>query len=235
MRPILVVLFLAGTAGAAPPTWTPWPPLRTVSGLGPVVGDIESHLLPGHPYREADRIGWVHEGTHSIHSNLRARFSRPGFYVLNNRAILLQEPATTLAAVARIVPPSLRGEVYSLYLVSQQGYFNEQPSYIFDEWCAYTNGLEARYRLGIRDRQETGRYAVEFIAYAVCVPWATQLHDPQVRALLQWQTERVLTLCRASSIQPKLDRLRMATDAKPLRDFTRAYFGPDWTRKTLGF
>jgi hypothetical protein len=46
--------------------------------------------------------------------------------------------------------------------------WNEQPSYVFDEWCAYTNGLEARYRLGIRDRQETGRYAAEFIAYAVC-------------------------------------------------------------------
>ena len=119
--------------------------------------------------------------------------------------------------------------------MSQQGYFNKQPSYIFDEWCAYTNGLEARYRLGVRDRQETGRYAVEFIAYAVCVPWAAQSHDPQMRALLQWQTERVLTLCRASSIQPKLDRLRTAADAKPLRDFTRTYFGPDWTRKTLGF
>ena len=236
MRIITIFLLLVVCQPApAAPVWTPWPPLRAAPGLGPVVSDIESHLPNGHPYREPDRIGWTHEGTHGINSRLRNQFSRPGFYVLNNQAVLLREPATTLAAVARVVPPSLRGEVYSLYLLQAQGDWNEQPSYIYDEWTAYTNGLEARYRLGITDRQETGRYATECIVYAMCVPWTAQSRDQQETAFLRWQTERVLTLCRASGIQATtLERLRTAPDAEALRHFIRAHFGREWSRKVLG-
>jgi hypothetical protein len=219
------------------PAWTPWPPLRDASALEPVVRDIESHLPAGHPYRSTDRISWVHEGTHGINGLLRNAYQRPAFYVLGDRAVLLpREPATTLATVAALVPPSLRGEVYSRALLQMEGDWNETPSFVFDDWTAYTNGLEARYRLGIKDREETGRFALEFVVYAMCVPWASQSRDPQTKAFLQWQTERTLDLYRKSGIPlTTLGRLRNASDAALLRGFITTYFGPDWTRKTLGF
>ena len=97
--------------------WIAYRPIREVSGYPPILTDVESHLPAGHPYDDPDRITTVHECTHGINSLLRAQYGCRAFYVLKDRAVLLDEPATTLAAVAAQVPPSLRGEVYELYLV----------------------------------------------------------------------------------------------------------------------
>ena len=211
--------------------WTRCPPMRTPDSVGPVVTDIESHLLRGHPYRDTDRITWVHEGTHGIASRLRQQYHRPGFYVLENRAVLVTEPPTTLAAVARIVPPSLRGEVYDLYLVNAQASWNQQPTYIFDEWVAYTNGSEARRCLGIRERTETEKYMLEMSIYALCVPMAADSSDAQLRAFVAWHLKRVVALSGQSQA---LARLQSAPDAEMLRQFIRVYFGPAWARQVLG-
>ncbi len=209
------------------------PPIREVGNLSPIVADVESHLPAGHPYDDADRITTVHECTHGINSLLRNTYGCPAFYVLENRAFLLKEPATTLARVAELVPPSLRGEVYDLYLVRAQRDWNDQPSYVFDEWAAYTNGAEARQQLGIQDRAETVRYMLEFCVYAVCVPEAAQ-SDGQLRPFIRWQIERALKLCAASGIESGyLTRLRTSEDAANLRDFIRDYLGRDWARKVL--
>jgi hypothetical protein len=207
-----------------------------VSGLGPVVTDIESHLPTGHPYRDSDRVTWTHEGTHGIADRLRQHFRCPGFYALNNRAVLMQEPAGTLASVAAAVPASLRGGGYRLYLISQQSYFNGRPTYVFDEWMAYTNGSEARLELGISNRSETVRSMIEFVPYALCVPYATRCHDPQMRLFIAWQIERALALRDKSKVAcTTLTTLRTAADAEPLRQFARQYFGPTWTNRILGF
>jgi hypothetical protein len=217
------------------PAVTDHRPIREVGDLGLVVTDIDSHLPAGHPYRDSDRITWTHEGTHGINSLLRNKYGCSGFYVLENRAVLIQEPATTLAAVAHLVPLSLRGEVYNLYLVQMRGYWNEQPTYVFDEWIAYTNGTEARQRLGIQDRAETVRYMLEFCVYATCVPQAAGSHDPQMRAFIVWQIERAMVLYRASGITSDyLTRLRTAPDAESLRHYMRDYFGTAWTHRVLG-
>jgi len=211
--------------------WLAYRPIRQVSGLPAILADVESHLPAGHPYDDPDRITTVHECTHGINSLLRNRYGRPAFYVLNNRAALLDEPAATLAAVAAQVPPSLQGEVYELYLVEPQDGWNDRPSYVFDEWTAYTNGADARQQLGIQDRQETLRYALEFCVYATCVPRAANSTDPQMRGFLRWQIERVTKLGRSDY----LDRLRSNADASGLRQYMRDYFGEQWTAATLGF
>ncbi len=208
---------------------TPCQPSRPVSGLPPVLADIESHLWRGNPYREADHVGWVHEGTHGINGLLRDRYGRPGFYVLDNRAILIQEPATTISAVARLVPPSLCGEVYNLYLLRGQFYRNSRPSYLFDEWTAYTNGAVARRELGVTGRAETLRYAQEFCVYGFCVLWAARSRDPQTRAFVRWQVDRVLQIGPMTS--PSLLKLRSAADAANLRQYIRASFNADWAKR----
>jgi hypothetical protein len=148
----------------------------------------------------------------------------------------MQQPATTLGAVAAQVPPSLRGDVYGLYLGRRPQWLESQPTYVFDEWVAYTNGADARRQLGIQDRRETVRYALEFCVYATCVPRASRSDDPQMRAFVMWQMERVLKLYKNSGVRSDyLDRLRLDDDAEGLRQYMRDYFGQLWTATTLGF
>jgi len=204
---------------------------------GQVVADIESHLPTNHPYRDNDRITWVHEGTHGINSILRNTFGRPGFYVLENKAILLNtEPQTTIGEVARMVPVSLRGDVYRLYMVDMRRYWEHQPSYIFDEFVAYTNGADARNQLRIHDRAETVKYMLEFCVYSACVPRSVKEGDEQLRLFLMFQAERAIKISNDSGIKSEyLIKLCNEPDANELRIFMRKYFGKRWAKETLGF
>jgi disulfide oxidoreductase YuzD len=213
--------------------WTPAPPIRHVTDLPPVLIDIESHLPAGHPYRDADRVTWTHEGTHGINSLLRQKHGQPAFYVLRNRAVLLREQPTTMAAIADAIPTPLRGDVYRLYLIEMQRYWNEQPTYILDEWVSYTNGAEARQALGIRDRTETVRYALEFSVYSAYV---VGRGDPQIKAFYKWQSERVMNLYQRSGVRSAyLDVLRQSPEAGQLRDWLRRTYGRKWTKSIYRF
>lgn len=211
-----------------------WAPMRGVYDLPLPVADIESHLPKGHPYRDADLITYVHEGTHGINSLLRAEFNCPGFYVLKDRAYILPEPATTLTKVAKVIPVSLRGDVYRLYLIDSRRWWNNQPSYMFDEWVAYANGADARQQLGIKNRQETVHYMLEFCVYSACVTCYTD--DLQTRAFYKWQLERSMKLYRASGLKSDyLVKLRTEPDAEQLRAYIRGYCGPNWTKRIMEF
>jgi hypothetical protein len=205
-------------------------PIRNVGQLPSVIADVESHLPAGHVYGDPDRVTMVHEGTHGINSLLRQRYGQPVFYILHNRAVRLNEPRTTLAAIAKQIPASLRGAVYRLYLIQMQSYWNDTPTYIFDEWTAYTNGAEARQELGIHDRSETARYALEFCVYSAYVP-----QDKQTKAFYKWQAERTMQLYRLAGIQDTyLHTLQQSQDATGLRAKLRDTYGPHWTQEVFG-
>lgn len=226
MRYLLLFAFLF-------PTFTAAPPLREVADLGPVLTDVESHLNPGHPYRDADRLTWIHEGTHGINGLLRNKHGCPAFYVLKNRCVLLKEPATTLSTVAATVPPSLRGKVYHLYLIQMQRYWQTEPSYCFDEWVAYTNTADAALQRNTSDRGAT-QFAIEFCVYSTCVPMAAKDNDQQMKSFLTWQFERTLNINRGHP-SAYLETLKTSKDAETLRTFMRGYYGPAWTLNKLGF
>jgi hypothetical protein len=199
-----------------------------------VVTDVERHLYPGHPYREdSDKVGWTHEGTHGVNSLVRNKYGKPGFYTLNNTAYLLAEPNTTIAAVARKVPPSLRGNIYNSYCIQMQGYWNYQPSYLFDEWTSYMNGSIARKKLKIATRGETVGYMLEMAIYSTCVPYTSRSTDENTKVFLRWMWERTLFLINKDALKPL--RENTDTDAENLRIFMRGYFGKTWTKKQLGF
>ena len=233
----MLKIILLCTVFGATPNITNYPPIRSVTNFDSVINDIESHLPANHPYWDRDPITFTHEGTHGINSQLRNLFGKPGFYLLDNRAVVLnREPLTTLTLVSRLVPVSLRGDVYNLYLIQSRRWWENQPSYLFDEWTAYTNGAEARRQLAIHERAETVRYMLEFCVYSTCVPWAAKSDDPQVRSFLMWQIERSLRISKASGISSRyLILLRVSTDATELRLYMRDYFGFHWTKEVLGF
>src|SRR5574340_868345 len=120
MKLKLIVAFLLGVLCLAvfflavelPAPWVIYPPQRQPN-LQPIVNDVEGHLPQGHPYSDADRITWVHEGTHGINSDLRQLYKHPSFYVLQNNAAVFREPRVSKSSVAALVPESLRGEVYN--------------------------------------------------------------------------------------------------------------------------
>jgi hypothetical protein len=232
--------------------------------LGKVLSDIDSHLPAGHIYRDSDKITWGHETTHGINSAIRQKFSanqvsllddpwRPlesgikvfhngrinGFYCLQNRAAVIDEPRTTIQTVAKMVPQPLRGNVYQLYLVTQAGSWGDTPLYIFDEWVAYTNGSEVRKDLGIQERSETVSQMIEFDIYALTLAQAVKKHDPQYddrqfKAFLMWNIERSMTFLPESKSEAYLKEFREGSSSAELRKFTIDYCGAAWAEKQFG-
>ena len=173
----------------------------------------------------------------------RMKFSRNGrinaFYVLENRVVVIQEPNTRIRSVAAKIPSSLRGDVYSLYLVQQAGAWDDTPLYIFDEWSAYTNGSACRIDLGIQSRSETVQYMLEFNVYSSCVAWDSNSADPQLKAFLMWQIERAMNIYKESTNADGaaiyLEKMRTSSDATQWRGFCKQYFGSDWCKEVFGF
>jgi len=248
------------------PVFINWPKVRSVdSSLGKVLGDIESHMPAGHIYKDNDKITWGHETTHGINSNIRNRNQKwivkhklrffffrgepylvkvaervNGFYCLEDRAVVIVEPPTTIRAAAAKVPQSLRGEVYNLYMVQQAGSWNDTPLYIFDEWVAYTNGSEVRKDLRIQSRAETVTYMMEFNVYAMSLAMVVKekggYDDTQLKAFLMWNIERSVRIYNnESEATAYLNKLRTNSDAEKLRGFARSYFGVEWCKEVLGF
>lgn len=237
-----------------PPAPTPLPefihcaPIQSVNNLGKVLSDIESHMPAGHIYRDSDKITWGHETTHGIHSRVRNKHQRHdrgrinAFYVLEDRAVIIQEPKTTISEAARLVPRSLRGGVFDLYMVRQRRDWNDTPLYVFDEWVAYGNGAAVRADLNIQSRDETVLYMLEFNNYAIAVAMAARTNDQQFKRFLMWNLERSMHIYQTnrnigdnSRSSSYLEKTRTAQDAEELRQFARSYFGEKWTKRVLGY
>lgn len=233
------------------------------SELGKILSDIECHMPAGHIYKDKDKITWGHETSHGLASNIRMKFSRGygawqaccgkpvfksfarinGFYLLNDRAVIINEPNTTIKEVARLVPNSLKGGVYNLYMVSQAGSWNDTPLYVFDEWIAYANGSAVRADLKIQSRAETVKYMLEFNVYAICVGWESKTEDKQFKTFLKWHLKRSMELVKAnresggdlSESDAYWEKVKASPDAEEFRQFTRRYLGEQWTKHVLGF
>lgn len=226
------------------PAWIKLPKVREPDqALGTVLSDIDSHLHEGHIYRDEDVVTWGHETTHGINSVIRNRHHKGrrvnGFYCLEDRCIVITEPPTTIKTVATKVPPSLRGQVFQLYLQSQaESDWNNHPLYILDEWVSYTNGSAIRKDLGIKSRSETVLYMTEFNVYALVlakvVHTKEKYKDKQFKPFIRWNIERAMSIYSKESAATKyLTKFRKNEDAEELRSFAFDYFGEEWCQKVL--
>jgi hypothetical protein len=226
---------------------------------GNFLTDIARHLPSryGDQYYSRDRITHAHETTHGINSHIsnflhRGRRRAYGFYVGNNRAVLLTGPRIKLSQVAALIPQSLRGSRYRLYCIDQQKYFEDQPLYLFDEWVAYTNGAHAGVELAENNRLDMPRNdalvgPMEFSIYALAVAVAAQEHDPEyLRQNKQFREFLAHELRRASIIykkgmkmeqfrwERKLERnLLEQDDARQFRQVVQRLYGRDLTLEEL--
>lgn len=226
------------------PEWQEYKPVRTAdASLGKVLGDIESHMPPGHIYRDSDKVTWGHETTHGINSNLRQKFRSDkrinGFYCLQDRAAIIEEPKVLITQVASEVPPSLRGGVYQLYLVSQASSWNADSLYLLDEFVAYTNGSACRKDLGIKERAETVQFMFEFNVYCTTLAKVIKdrdanYDDKQFKAFLMWNIERSMEIYAGEEgATTYWKKFQNHQDAAELRQFANDYFGETWCDRVL--
>lgn len=228
---------------------------------GPVLADIVNHLPSeyGNTYYDSDKITWAHETTHGINSHVRNeiadwRSDQNGFYVCEDRAVVLDEPDMRKSVVAGYVPSSLRGSRYDLYLEGM-GDWDDTPTYILDEFVAYTNGGAAGVDLAARGLWNAGwrdgvAGQLEFTVYAIALLMATEEHDPtffrdntQYKEFIVWNARRAMRIYREGSVLSEFrwdtqdqyyEDMRTARDAEDLRAFARRLMGDAVTDELLG-
>lgn len=148
-----------------------------------VYGDVLSHSEE-RPFGNSNgRAVNVHETSHGIHSYLRNKHGKNGFYCLEGRAVLVDGPRIKKSTVNDFVPPNLRSYRYNLYLVGQREW-EDTPLYIYDEWTAYILGGKCCV-----DDVNRGVYVgswtdgvsgcLEFSIYAIATAMAVKKYDPQ--------------------------------------------------------
>lgn len=229
------------------PNWIKWESIKKPTfSDGKVLSDIRTHIDDGGYYNDSDLITAGHETTHGINSVIRNKYYQGkainAFYCLEDRAVILNEPKIRIEKVAKMVPNSLRGNVYNLYLVEQASSgWGDRSLYLCDEWISYTNGSAVRKDLQIKKRAETVRYMLEFNVYVMTLAKALQEDESSYdiydfKNFVRWNIERSMQIYdEEDEAKQYLNKLRTESDADGLRSFARNYFGLEWCKKVLGF
>jgi hypothetical protein len=171
---------------------------------GTVYGDIISHSK-GKPFGDQGGRGTnAHETTHGINSEIRNAHTNQGkkingFYVLEGRGVVLEEPKIKMEHAKKFVPKNLQSYRWDLYLVKQLRDWNDTPTYICDEWVAYINGgacdvddvKKGKHKGGWTDGVSG---CCDFTIYTIALCMATKELDPdywknykQFRNFVVWE------------------------------------------------
>jgi hypothetical protein len=219
------------------------------SSYGITYSDIESHCR-GFKFF-SNPISAVHENSHHIHANIRNTW--PGkkinaFYVLGDKACVIDEPPTTIPKIAPRIPPALRGPSYQLYLINHDPGWRSYPLYLFDEWSSYTNVAECGREMNFSGWDYELLQSMNFAVYCTFLAMVVAeecrgYDDTQLKAFLMWQTERCFRLASPYERDPGqtkqaleyVAKVRLASEAEEFRVFARRYYGADWCLRVWGF
>jgi len=238
----------------AVPTFVTVETYRTTNETGSVYNDVLSHS-PTAPFGDGSgRSTNVHETAHGIHSYLRNKYTFErgkrvnGFYVLEGRAVIIEEPNIRKSQINKFVPENLRSYRYQTYLVGQQAW-DDTPLYIYDEWTAYVLGGKCNV-----DDVENGRYkggwtdgvsgCLGFSIYAVATAMAVHEHDPaywennqQYRDFTIWMLQQSYeTYMKGHQMEQfkwakqdeLLNELLVSAEAEKMRAFMREHLNGVW-------
>lgn len=153
-----------------------------------IYGDVLSHSQETPFGSRYGRDSNVHETAHGIHSYIRNaykgnyQYEINGFYALEGRAVIIEEPNIRKSDVSEFVPATFQSSKYRMYIVGQRAW--ENPLYIYDEWTAYTLGAMTN----VQD-VNNGKYhgdnvggvsgCLEFSIFAVATCMAVEKKDPE--------------------------------------------------------
>lgn len=235
------------------PTFVSVPEFRS-SEQDSIYGDVLRHSK-GRPYGDSGgRDTNAHETSHGIHNYLRNMYTRQygkkvnGFYVLQGRGVIIEEPNIRKSQVNRFVPQSLRAYRYKLYLAGQQAR-DGTPLYIYDEWVAYVLGGMVNVEDVQKGRHKGGwtdgvSGCLEFSIYAISLCMAVKEHDlqywesnEQFRNFTIWMLHKSQETYRMGYRMKELqwkdqdDLLRellTSSSAAPMRDFIKEHLDGVW-------
>ena len=227
------------------PNWMDVPvlrPMATVRG-STHLADIESRMPAGHHYAFPTMpMTWGHMTTHGLNNNLRQRnLGCNVLYVMGGKACVIREPKGRLSAIARLIPPKLRGPSFQLHLIEQPRYWEYEPTYLLDEWMACTNGSLVGRQVAENGWHFELLQAINFTVYSIAMANSICGSDPQydhtqLRAFIQYNAERTLKIWNeldasgvddnhVRQIRAYLQEWRTGTESASLREFAMKYLG----------
>ncbi len=217
-----------------------------------VYGDVMSHSHEA-PFGNAHgRATNVHETNHGINSWLRNKHrinnQVNGFYVLQDRGVILEEPQFRKSQVAKFVPQNLRADRFSMYITGQTAW-DDTPTYILDEWVCYLNGAKCN----VEDVQ-MGRYqgswtdgvsgSLEFSIYSIALAMAVKEYEPtyweqnpHFRSFVIWMLReshetfmvgRTMDKFKWDKQDKLLQEFLTASSAEPMRKFVQENLDGVW-------
>lgn len=215
-----------------------------------VYADVLSHSNKGSFGNAHGRSTNVHETAHRIHSYIRNSYRQGkinGFYCLNGRGVIIEEPNMRKSRIAEFLPQNLRSYRYGTYISGQA--WDSIPLYIYDEWTAYVLGGMCNV-----DDVQSGRYrgawtdgvsgCLGFSIYAVATCMAVKKYDPNY-----WETNEqfrnftIYMLHQAHEtymVGSKMDKFKWdkqdrllkelltSREAEPMRAFMNEYLEGVW-------
>lgn len=234
------------------PEFVKVPTYRTIVDKS-VLSDVTSHSR-GKPFTGDKRATNAHETAHGIHSELRNDYTDSlkkkvnGFYVLEGRGVIVEEPKIRKSQVNYFVPEKLRSYRWQTYFIGQNSW-DETPLYILDEWSAYVIGgksclddsAKGIYRDGWTDGVSG---CLDFSIYTLALCMAIQKNDPeywknntQFKSFVAWQLReahktfmvgRKMEMFKWDKQDKLLKELLTSKDAEPYRDLLNKEFGGIW-------
>lgn len=168
--------------------------------------------------RGSDIMTQGHETCHGINNDIankvgKGRDRNVGLYGLDDIGFVIDEPNTTIQAVAKKVPQEWRGgicKVYDLYLVKQAASWGNRPLYLADEWFAYTAGSVIALQAAKAGDSDPNRWselqnAIYFNMF-MAVQFSILRHNTEVFEMMVFNYKRVDEIFKASQSYPTLVR-----------------------------
>jgi len=217
-----------------------------------VYADIINHSEKN-PYSGQSRSTNAHETAHFIHNvlmnahTISTKKPMNGFYVLNGKAAVIEEPKMKRSFVKNFVPLKLRSYRWKTYF--EKSDWEDRPLYILDEWSAYIIGGKVCVD-DIKNNRHDGKYTdgvsgcLDFTIYSLSLCIAVKKFDPdywhnneQFKAFIIFQliesnkiflAGRGEELLKSEKQDNLLRNLLDSEEAQPHRDFLNEEFNGLW-------
>lgn len=152
-----------------------------------VYADVINHS-ESNPHSGETRSTNAHETAHSIHNVLMNRYTiaekKPinGFYVLDGKAAIIEEPKIKRSLVKKFIPLKLRSYRWKTYFENSS--WEDRPLYILDEWSSYIIGGKVCVD-DINNKRHDNKWTdgvsgcLDFTIYSVGLCMAVKRFDPE--------------------------------------------------------
>lgn len=217
-----------------------------------IYADVINHS-ENNPYSGETRSTNAHETAHFIHNVLMNKYTistkKPmnGFYILNGKAAIIEEPKMKRSFVKNFVPLKLRSYRWKTYF--EESRWEDRPLYIVDEWSAYIIGGKVCVD-DIRNNRHDKKWSdgvsgcLDFTIYSLGLCMAVKKFDPdywhnneQFKAFIMFQliesnktflAGRGEELLKSEKQDDLLRNLLDSEEAQPYRDFLNEEFNGLW-------